>query len=148
MATTATWTDHALRTLEDAGYRSGAARAHVVRALGRQDCCLTARELADQLRDGGDEVGIASIYRALEVLGELRLVHRMDAGEGVVRYEPAMPSGEHHHHIVCDHCGQVAAYEDERLEQAIGALADRLSWSVDRHDVVLRGACPGCSSGR
>lgn len=142
---TVTWTDHALRTLEDAGYRSGAARASVVRTLGRQDCCLTARELADRLRDEGDEVGIASIYRALEVLGELRLVHRMDAGEGVVRYEPAMPSGEHHHHIVCDRCGQVAAYEDERLEQAIGSLADRLSWTVDRHDVVLRGTCPACA---
>lgn len=145
MIAVTSWTDHALRTLEAAGYRSGAARTSVVRALGRQDCCLTARELVDRLRDGGEEVGVASVYRALEVLGELRLVHRLDAGEGVVRYEPAMPSGEHHHHIVCDRCGRVAPYEDERLEQAIGALTERLSWSVERHDVVLRGTCPTCA---
>jgi len=136
------WTEHALRTLDDAGYRSGAARATVVRTLGRQHCCVTARELADRLRDEGQEVGIASIYRALDLLDELRLVHRLDAGEGVVRYEPAMPTGEHHHHIVCDGCGRVASCEDERLEQAIGTPADRQSWSVDSHDVLLRGSCP------
>ncbi|HEV2769053.1 MAG TPA: Fur family transcriptional regulator [Solirubrobacteraceae bacterium] len=140
------WTEHALRTLDAAGYRSGAARATVVRTLGRQHCCITARELADRLREEGEEVGIASIYRALDLLSELRLVHRLDAGQGVVRYEPAMPTGEHHHHIVCDDCGRVASYEDERLEQAIRALADRLSWTVDSHDVVLRGTCPACAA--
>jgi len=142
----AAWTEHALRTLDDAGYRSGSARATVVRTLGRQTCCVTARELADQVRDEGEEVGIASIYRALDLLGDLKLVHRLDAGEGVVRYEPAMPTGEHHHHIVCDGCGRVARYEDESLEQAIHALADRLSWAVDSHDVVLRGTCPTCAA--
>ena len=62
-----------------------------------------------------------------------------------MRYEPAVRGGEHHHHIVCEGCGGVAAYEDADLERAIGQLADRLSWSVDSHDVVLRGTCPACS---
>ena len=55
--------------------------------------------------------------------------------------------GEHHHHIVCEQCGGVASYEDEQLEKAIHDLADRLSWDVGSHDVVLRGRCPNCSSG-
>ena len=147
MTTMSTWTEHALTTLEREGYRAGAARRTVVELLGRQACCLSAKEITAALRDEGREVGLASVYRALELLDQLRLVQRLDAGEGVVRYEPAHDSGHHHHHIVCDRCGDFATYEDEDLERAIGALAERLSWQVGSHDVVLRGTCPRCSGG-
>ena len=140
------WTRHALSTLENEGYRAGSARRTVVELLGRQHCCLSAKEITAALRAEGNEVGLASVYRALEVLDELRLVQRLDAGEGVVRYEPADAGGGHHHHIVCDTCGNVATYEDDDLERAIGSLAARLSWSVDSHDVVLRGRCPACTA--
>jgi Fur family ferric uptake transcriptional regulator len=138
------WSAHALETLERAGYRAGRARRAVVGVLARQECCLTAREIADRLRDGGSGVGIASVYRALDLLGELRLVQRLDAGEGVARYEPAHPSGDHHHHVVCDHCGIVSPFEDEQLEASIARIAGRLDYAIDGHDVVLRGACPDC----
>ena len=141
-----TWTEHALTTLDREGYRAGAARRTVVELLGRQHCCLSAKEITAALRDEGREVGLASVYRALEVLDQLKLVQRLDAGEGVVRYEPLRTDAGHHHHIVCDACGGVAAYEDEELERAIGRLAERLSWDVEAHDVVLRGTCPACTS--
>lgn len=137
---------HALDTLERGGYRAGAARTSVVELLGRQACCLSAKEITEALHDEGREVGLASVYRALEVLDDLKLVQRLDAGEGVVRYEPAQQDGEHHHHIVCEGCGDVASYEDDELERAIRHLAGRLSWDVDSHDVVLRGTCPACTA--
>lgn len=140
------WTQQALTALEREGHRAGAARQTVVELLGRQRCCLSAKEITERLRGEGREVGLASVYRALELLDDLKLVQRLDAGEGVVRYEPLLQGGEHHHHIVCDGCGGVASYEDEALEQAIGALADKLSWNVDAHDVVLRGRCPACAA--
>ena len=140
------WTDHALTELERQGHRPGAARRTVVEMLGRQRCCLSAKEITERLRDEGREVGLASVYRALELLDDLRLVQRLDAGEGVVRYEPLLEGGGHHHHIVCESCGGVASYEDEELERAIGRLAQRLSWDVEAHDVVLRGRCPSCTS--
>jgi Fur family ferric uptake transcriptional regulator len=140
----ANWREHTARVLEDAGYRSGAARRAVVDLLAEQDCCLSAKEISDRLSDRGEEVGIASVYRALEVLDELRLVQRLDAGEGVVRYEPAHPGGDHHHHVVCDRCGRVTAFEDEALERAIHSLEGRLDHAIDGHDVVLRGTCPAC----
>jgi Fur family ferric uptake transcriptional regulator len=117
------WTEHALATLEREGYRTGTARRTVVELLGRQHCCLSAKEITEALRAEGSEVGLASVYRALELLDGLRLVQRLDAGEGVVRYEPADTGEGHHHHIVCERCGDVAAYEDEALEQAIHQLA-------------------------
>ena len=55
--------------------------------LGTQHCCLSAQELFDGLRAEGRAVGIASVYRALDQLAELRLVHRVDLGHGLTRYE-------------------------------------------------------------
>jgi Fur family ferric uptake transcriptional regulator len=130
--------------LARAGNRWGSARLAVVGVLAEQRCCLTAREIADELGARGRATGIASVYRALERLHQLGLVSRLDVGDGTARYEPADPSGAHHHHLVCDRCGEVTAFEDERLEQAIHELARRVDHAIDAHDVVLRGACPGC----
>lgn len=139
------WVEHTRRALSDAGHPSTGPRAAVVEVLGRQDCVLTAREIHAELRADGREVGVATVYRALERLDELGLVQRLDTGEGTVRYEPADPSGEHHHHLVCDGCGSVSPFEDEQLERAIRRLARRLDYRVGAHDVVLRGRCPACS---
>ncbi len=146
MAGTATnvWTEHTLRALGDAGHRASAPREEVIDAIASLGCSVTAREIADVLRERGSGVGLASIYRALELLDRLRLVKRFDVGEGVARYEPAHPSGEHHHHIVCESCGTVQAFEDEPLERAIHALSDRVDFSVAAHDVTLHGECPAC----
>jgi Fur family transcriptional regulator, ferric uptake regulator len=141
------WTAHASAVLGRSGHRWGAARLAVVDVLASHRCCLTARDIADELRGQGQKTGIASVYRALDLLHELGLVQRLDVGDGTARYEPADPSGEHHHHLVCDRCGRVTAFEDERLEQAISALSKRVDHAIDAHDVVLRGACPDCRSG-
>ena len=76
------WTETTLATLRSAGYRSGGARRTVVELLGRQDCCLTAQEIFDRLRADGRAVGIASVYRVLDLLGEKGLVQRIDVGAG------------------------------------------------------------------
>jgi Fur family ferric uptake transcriptional regulator len=138
------WSAHAQATLEREGYRAGAARTRVVDALARKQCCATAQEIADELRGDDARVGIASVYRALEVLDRLGLVHRLDVGDGTARYEAAQPGGEHHHHVVCDRCGRVAQFSDDGLEQAIATLSQRLEFAIDQHDVVLRGTCPNC----
>ena len=138
------WRDHAAQTLSRGGYRSGAARLRVVDVLAGRHCCATAQEIADELRAADQRIGTASVYRALEVLDRLGLVHRLDVGDGVARYEAAKEGGDHHHHLVCDRCGRVAQFTDGALEQAIDALSARLDYAIDQHDVVLRGACPDC----
>ena len=137
------WREHALDELRRAGHRSGGARSAVVDLMAGQHCCLTAQDIFDRLRADGTVVGIASVYRALELLSRMGLVRRMDLAEAAY-FEPAHPGGEHHHHVVCDLCGKVSQFEDEALESAIERLAGRLKYTVAEHDVVLRGACPDC----
>jgi Fur family ferric uptake transcriptional regulator len=138
------WIDHAIAEISAAGHRSGAARRRVIEALAEHDCCLSAQELHDQLQDDGRSVGIASVYRVIELLLGLRLVQRFDFDGGMSRYEPALPGGEHHHHLVCVTCGDVRPFDDEGLESAIHATAYSADWAIDEHDVVLRGRCPKC----
>jgi Fur family ferric uptake transcriptional regulator len=140
------WVGHARDTLERDGYRLSTPRAAVVETLASLGCSVTAKEIADRLHERGEDVGVASIYRTLELLDRLRLARRVDAAEGVARYEPIDPSGDHHHHIVCESCGQVTAFEDRELEAAIEQLSRRVEYSIDAHDVTLRGECPGCRS--
>jgi Fur family ferric uptake transcriptional regulator len=145
----ADWIDRAEAALRAAGHRASGPRSAVLELIGNQECVLSAREIADELRAGGREVGVATVYRTLELLESMRLVQRLDVGGASARYEPALPGGEHHHHhLVCDRCGDVSAFEDLELERAIAKLAARVDFAVDAHDVTLRGACPACRAGK
>lgn len=141
---TTSWAESANRALSEAGHRAGGARGAVVELLARQSCCLSAQEIADELREAGGNVGLASVYRALDLLHEMALVQRVELGDGGSRYEPILPGGEHHHHAVCDTCGRVTAFEDERLESDLERLAGRLRHSIKAHEVVIHGACRAC----
>jgi Fur family transcriptional regulator, ferric uptake regulator len=139
-----TWTENALDRLRAASGRSGGARRLVVDFVGRQDCCLSVHEVHERLGAEGARVGIATVYRAVEGLIEAGLVQRIDLGDGVARFERADPTGDHHHHLVCDDCGKVEPFEDAGLENALERVAGGRDYHVAAHEVVLRGACGDC----
>jgi Fur family ferric uptake transcriptional regulator len=138
------WTTQTLAALRAQGYRSGGARRSVVEELGRQSCCVTAQELFDGLRASGRPVGVASVYRVLELLVDKGFAQRVDVGDGTARFEPAHGRDEHHHHLVCDDCGRVEAFSDERLERALRVAEHESGYAVQSHEVLLRGACSDC----
>lgn len=139
-----TWTDHVGDVLARAGLKHGGARQRIVDLLAREPCALSAVEIEDALRAQGKPTGRASIYRVLDLLADHGLVERVAVGQGLSRFERTHPGGEHHHHLVCDQCGRLVAFDDPALEQAIDDLSERLGVRVEHHDVVLRGACERC----
>jgi Fur family transcriptional regulator, ferric uptake regulator len=141
----ADWTSQTLQELQRAGYRSGGARRAVIQLLGRQTCCLTAQEIFDGLRTEGRGVGIASVYRILDLLADQGFVQRVEIGDAITRFEPAHPGGDHHHHLVCNSCGKVEAFEDEGLERALRQVERKTGYTTAGHDVLLRGACEDCA---
>lgn len=139
------WRAHARVRLQEDGHRLGGARAAVIDALAGHDCCMSATELRDAAGDPAAQVGLASVYRALELLESLGLVRRVDLGDGRAKFEAVGPSpGEHHHHMVCVRCDAVLAFSDPALEQALHGAADRLGFAELDHDVVFRGVCGAC----
>lgn len=135
-----TWTERAKRRLNEAGFRAGAARQKVIELLGGETCAVTALDIDRRL----PSVGRASVYRTLEQLEQLELVHRVDVGGEVVAFERIDPGG-HHHHMVCIRCGRLVPFSDAGLERAIEAIGERAEFEITAHDVLLRGVCPRCS---
>jgi Fur family ferric uptake transcriptional regulator len=138
------WSSHVHTVLSGAGLKRGGARERVIELLASEPCALTAVEIEDALRATGRPTGRASIYRVLELLLEHGLVERVAVGGGQARFERIHPSGAHHHHLVCERCGRLVAFDDPVLERAIDRLSERLGVKVDSHDVLLRGACERC----
>jgi Fur family transcriptional regulator, ferric uptake regulator len=140
------WSELAERALAAAGRRAGGARRAVVEQLARQDCCLSAQEIAESMRAEGNRVGIASVYRALDLLHARGLVQRVEFGAGAARYEALVPGGDHHHHVVCDRCGLITPFENAGLERAIERVSDEVGHRVSAHEVVIRGECRACEA--
>jgi Fur family ferric uptake transcriptional regulator len=141
------WADHAREVLQRAGHQKGSARDTLIELLSRQTCALSALEIEDSLRGASETrrpVARASVYRVLELLQDHDLVNRLDLGDGVARYELVDPAGEHHHHMVCDRCGQLVPFHDPALEQSINRLSARLGFRTKDHEVTLHGDCPDC----
>jgi len=135
------WTDHARERLVSSGHRAGGARERVVALLSEQRCCLSAQDIHARL---DREIGLASVYRALDTLTRLQLVSRVDV-EGTACYEPAGPGGDHHHHAICGDCGRLDPFEDPELERLIDRAGERLGYALRAHDLVLHGRCPECA---
>jgi Fur family ferric uptake transcriptional regulator len=133
------WAERAKTRLNEAGFRAGAARQKVIELLGGESCAITALEIDRRL----PSVGRASVYRTLEQLEQLELVHRVDVGGEVVAFERNDPGG-HHHHMVCVRCGRLVPFFDPALERAIEDIGGRAEFEITAHDVLLRGICPRC----
>jgi Fur family ferric uptake transcriptional regulator len=140
------WAEHAAVALAAAGYRRGGARRQVVALLAGQDCALSAVEIQEALERDERRVSRASVYRILEELERAELVARLEVGQGIVRFEPIRHGAGHHHHLVCDRCGRLMPFADERLERELARLSTRVPLNVAEHEVILRGACERCSA--
>jgi Fur family ferric uptake transcriptional regulator len=138
------WAAQVAARLSAKGMRNGGARRAVIELLAEQNCCLTAQEIFDRLRASGRRIGIASVYRILDLLTTEGAVQRIELGSGSSRYEPLWPGGDHHHHLVCDGCGKVEAFEDPALESALSRVEEHSGYAVAAHDVVLHGSCGDC----
>lgn len=129
--------------LKDRGFRLTAARQTVIKILAESQKALTAQEIYDSARDQGHAVGIASVYRTLEILDELGLIQQIHQGEGCHAYGPAL-SG-HKHFLICTECGRMVAFPGtEEMEALLQEVEDRSGYEVEGHWLQLFGLCQEC----
>jgi Fur family transcriptional regulator, ferric uptake regulator len=115
----------------------------VAQAVLLSDEHLSVEAIQRHLQGRGERVGLATIYRTLEVLVESGLVRAHDFGEGFKRYEPkAQQAG--HEHLICIRCGRVAEFQNERLERMLPIIADEHAFQHQQHRVEIHGVCPDC----
>ena len=101
---------------------------------------VSAESLHAAARAAGLDIGLATIYRTLNLLTEAGLTEQKQFGEGHVLYEVVQP-GAHHDHLICLDCGKVLEFENaeiERLQQKVAAIHE---FKLTSHRLDLFGHC-------
>jgi Fur family ferric uptake transcriptional regulator len=126
------------------GYRLTEPRRLIAALIAEQTGHFTAADLSRSARAGEIAVGRATIFRTLELLGELEAIERIDLPTGEHAYVSCEPV--HHHHAVCTECHRTVDIVDAELHAAIREAARRAGFTADAHRVELYGRCAECTS--
>ncbi len=106
---------------------------------------LSAEELHEAVRKDGLTIGLATIYRTLNLLADAGLAEQKSFGEGRFVYEINMP-GAHHDHLICLDCGTVIEFENDEIEALQEKVAQVHQFKLTSHRLDLHGHCekPNC----
>jgi Fur family ferric uptake transcriptional regulator len=107
---------------------------------------LSAEDVYGILRDQKSDIGLATVYRSLELLSELELLQKQEFGDGCTRYEVNIPNaeGHQHHHLICLDCGKVMEFDDDLLETLEKDIAEKSGFQIIDHQVKFFGYCKEC----
>ncbi|WP_242822401.1 Fur family transcriptional regulator [Thermaerobacter marianensis] len=134
-----------LETLAQHRYRLTWQRWAVAAAVVvNQDRLLTAEELYSQLKKDYPDIGLATVYRTLDLLVELGLVDRVQVGEGPTKYGLRNADVEIRQQLVCECCGEVAPLDDRQLESLCKHLSHVSGYQISEIEVRVTGICPRC----
>ena len=127
------------------GLRATKQRTAVVTMLDENDEFRSAQEIHEQLRERGEGIGLATVYRTLQSLSEAAEIDmlRTDSGEAVYR----RCSEHHHHHLLCRGCGYTVEIEGPSVERWAEQVAAVNGFVETGHTVEITGLCRDCQHG-
>ncbi len=130
--------------LKQKGYRLTQSRKKIVQALLTCGGHITADGLLDVIHQMDASVGRMTVYRTLELLNTLGIIHPIYQGTGAAHY--ILLDGGHHHHMICSSCDAVIEFDECRLQELGQQLAQRFNFVVEGHLLAFYGRCQNCQS--
>ncbi len=124
--------------------RSTRQRRAVEQVLRQTQDFVSAQDLHLRLRQGGDSIGLATVYRALAGMAEDDKVDVLRTPEGEARYRLCSTDG-HHHHLVCRQCGHTVEVEGPAVERWATQTAEKHGFTGVSHTVEVFGTCQDCA---
>ncbi|MEI2765611.1 MAG: Fur family transcriptional regulator [Dermatophilaceae bacterium] len=124
------------------GRRVTRQRAAVAALLERTGDFTSAQQLHARLRDGGDPIGLATVYRTLAAMAADGQIDVLRGPDGEAAYRRC--SDGHHHHLVCRECGYTVEVEGPAVETWAEQLGRRHGFRDVRHTVEVSGTCRSC----
>jgi Fur family ferric uptake transcriptional regulator len=137
-------------SLHDRGQRLTPQRERMLELFERlgEGRHLSAEEAHQKLRDRGEQVSLATVYRTLRLLSGMGLLKELELAEGGRRFEWAGHDHRHHHHLVCVRCGRIEEFEDASVLAAAEAAAGRHGFRLLEGVLNVRALCPACVAGQ
>lgn len=118
-------------------------REAIAMTLFESEHHLSVDELGEQLRERGEHVGKATIYRTLNLMVEAGLAREHDFGEGFKRYEHQ--AGEaRHDHLVCTSCGKVVRFSRSIVDELQADVAAEAGFIAETRRLEIYGLCEEC----
>lgn len=120
-------------------------RIEVVRVLATSERSLNAQAIFERIKERGNRIDLVSVYRTLQVLNEIGLIHHLGMVDG---YSACKLDCSHSHdmqHFVCGTCGKVTEFEIPncaRNDLAVQVKEDGFVLSEMR--IELSGQCAQC----
>ena len=137
--------------LKEKGLKVTNQRLLVLQVLAEHgDEHMTAEDIFELVKEDYPEIGLATIYRTVQLLLDMQLVDRIMLDDGCVRYEIGDFLDEqeghrhHHHHLICTECGSVSAFRDDLLEDLEAYIEKETGFQVTDHELKFYGGCKKC----
>ena len=105
---------------------------------------LSAEEIYDLVKAKCPEIGLATVYRTMQMFDEVGLVYKHNFDDGRSRYELNHNEDHQHHHLVCINCNRVIEVEEDLLEQLENEVEKKYNFSITNHNVKFFGYCENC----
>ncbi len=132
------------RYLRERGLPVTHQRTAVADVVFTSDAHLSVDDIERLLRERGEKIGKATIYRTMDLLVRSRLVEEHDFGEGFKRYEHRLSQNPVHDHLICLECGTVQEVEAEEVYGLLRRVRDEHGFTPVRHRVDVYGLCRAC----
>lgn len=132
--------------LSNTGYKITTQRERILEILlENTDKHMSAEEIYEIIKEDNREIGLATVYRALELFEELDIIHKLNFGDGRSRYE-LKEEEHHHHHLVCTSCNEVYEVAEDLLEQLEEKIEKKYGFQIMGHHLKFYGICEQCKS--
>ena len=138
------------KELHSKGYKLTPQRgATLTVLLERESDHLSAEEIFLLVKDKAPDIGLATVYRTLELLSELTILDKINFGDGVSRYDLRKEGVDHfHHHLVCMECGSVEEIIEDLLGDVEKIVEDDWGFEVKDHRLTFHGICKQCQAAK
>ena len=140
--------DRIKKQLRSQSYKLTPQREATLRVLlENEEDHLSAEDIYLLVKDKAPEIGLATVYRTLELLSELKIVDKINFGDGLSRYDLRKEGAVHfHHHLVCMECGNVKEIVEDLLEDVEEIIEKDWGFAVKDHRLTFHGICKHCQA--
>ncbi|WP_159721898.1 ferric iron uptake transcriptional regulator [Enterococcus sp. CSURQ0835] len=134
------------KQLHDSGFKLTPQReATLLVLLENEKDHLSAEEIYFLVKRKSPEIGLATVYRTLEILTELHIVDKISFDDGLARYDLRKEGAKHfHHHLLCLECGNIEEIEEDLLGEVEQVVESRYHFQVKDHRLTFHGICQAC----
>ena len=117
-------------------------RQVVADALAELETFCSAQEIHALLSERGEAVGLATVYRTLQLFAESGSLDALRGDDGEIRYRQC--SSGHHHHLVCRACGRTVEVEGPTVERWADRVSAEHGFTQVSHQLEIFGNCADC----